>query len=402
MINLFVRKFIKDYKNVNDKKVRESYTILCGIMGFVCNFFLFLLKLVIGIAMNSIAIMGDAFNNLSDTGSSFVAIIGAKLSNKKPDAEHPFGHGRIEYISSLIISFLIMMVGLELFKSSIGKIKNPETVKFNIMLVIILLVSVLIKLWMYLYYKHLGRKINSRVLLANSKDSVNDVFSTSAIIIATVIGSFTKLPVDGIIGIIVSIIIIYNGFGIAKETGGLLLGSAPDPVMIKDIYNILTDSEDIIGIHDLIVHDYGPGRIFASVHAEIPDNADIVTVHETIDLLEKKVEKELGIELVIHMDPISINNEKVAHLKSIVTEIVKKENPNFSIHDFRITDGNDNINIIFDLVVDFETTPEQTKEIINNIKIKLKDKDSRYTAVINTECNYAEQQINEIIENLKS
>lgn len=402
MIKLLVRKFIKDYNNVTDKKVRESYAVLGGITGLICNFFLFVIKLIIGIAMNSIAIMGDAFNNLSDTGSSFVAIIGAKLSNKKPDAEHPFGHGRIEYISSLIVSFLIMMVGLELFKSSFDKIKNPEPVKFNIILVIILLVSVLIKLWMYSYYKYLGRQINSGVLLASSKDSVNDVFSTSTVVIATVLGSFINLPIDGIIGIIVSIIIIYNGFGIAKETGGLLLGSAPDSEMIKDIYNILTGSNDIIGIHDLIVHDYGPGRVFASVHAEIPDNADIVTVHETIDSLEKKVENELGIEIVIHMDPISVNNEKVTRLKSIVKEIVKEENPNFSIHDFRITDGNDNINIIFDLVIDFETTPEQTKAIINNIKTKISRKDSRYTAVINTECNYAEQQINEIIENLKS
>lgn len=402
MIKLFVRKFIKNYDNVTDKKVRESYSVLGGIIGLICNFFLFLLKLLIGIAMNSIAIMGDAFNNLSDTGSSFVAIIGAKLSNKKPDAEHPYGHGRIEYISSLIVSFLIMMVGLELFKSSIGKIKNPEPVKFNIILVVILLVSVLIKLWMYSYYKYLGRQINSGVLLANSKDSANDVFSTSAVIIATVLGSFTKLPIDGIIGIIVSIVIIYNGFGIARETGGLLLGSAPDEETIKDIYSILTDSKDIIGIHDLIVHDYGPGRVFASVHAEIPDNADIVTVHETIDALEKRVESELGIELVIHMDPISVNNEKVAGLKTMVKEIVKEENPGFSIHDFRITDGNDNINIIFDLVVDFKTTPEQTKEIIDNIKMKLKEKDSRFTAVINAENNYAEQQINQIIGNLKS
>lgn len=402
MIKLLVRKFVKDYENVSDKKVRESCTVLGGIIGLICNFFLFLLKLLIGIAMNSIAIMGDAFNNLSDTGSSFVAIIGAKLSNKKPDAEHPFGHGRIEYISSLIVSFLIMMVGLELFKSSIGKIKNPEAVYFNIILAVILLVSVLVKLWMFFYYRYLGRQINSGVLLANSKDSINDVFSTSAVIIATVIGSFTKLPIDGIIGIIVSVVIIYNGFSIAKETVGLLLGSAPDTETVKDIYEILTGAEDIVGIHDLIVHDYGPGRIFASVHAEIPDDANIVKVHETIDALEKKVERELGIEIVIHMDPISVNNEKVARLKSMVKEIVKEETPSFSIHDFRITDGADHINIIFDLVVDFKTTPEEKEKLLGNIKRKINERDNRCSAVIKIENSYVEQQINEIIDNLKS
>ncbi len=397
MINLLVKKFIKDYKNVSDRKVREAYTVLCGVIGLVCNFFLFLLKLIIGIFMNSIAIMGDAFNNLSDTGSCFVAVIGAKLSNKRPDAEHPFGHGRIEYISSLVVSFFIMTVGLELFKSSIGKIRSPEAVDFNIILTMILLISVIIKLWMFYYYKYLGKRISSGVLIANSKDSINDVFSTSAVIIATAVGSFLKLPIDGFVGILVSFIIIYNGFSIAKETVGLLLGSAPDAETVKAVYNILTGSSDIIGIHDLIVHDYGPGRIFASVHAEIPDNANIVFVHETIDALEKRVKTELGIELVIHMDPVSVNNEKVERCKAMVKKIVRQESPDFSIHDFRITDGEENINIIFDLAVDFGTDSEQTKKAVENIKRKIKEADGRFSAIINTENICAEQNISEII-----
>lgn len=399
MIKLLVRKFVKDYKNVKDKKVRESYTVFSGLVGLFCNFVLFFLKLFIGIAMNSIAIIGDAFNNLSDTCSGFVAIIGAKLSNKKPDAEHPFGHGRVEYISSLIISFFIIFVGLGLFKSSIEKIRNPEPLQFNIILVAILLVSILLKLWLFCYYKYIGKQINSGVLIANSKDSLNDVFSTSSVIIATVLGSFaTKHPIDGIMGVIVSIIIIYNGFRIAKETVGILLGSAPDEQTIRNIYNIVTNSKYIVGIHDLIVHDYGPGRVFASVHAEIPDNSDIVKVHETIDTLEKKVKSELGINLVIHMDPISLNNEKALQLKSIVKSIVKEANPSFSIHDFRITDGTDSINVIFDLVVDFETPPEQEEEIVSNIKRRIKEYDSRCTAVINVENSYIEQQINDMTE----
>ena len=399
MIKLLIRKFIKDFENVSDKKVRESYTVFSGLLGLFCNFFLFLMKLFIGIAMNSIAVTGDAFNNLSDTCSGFVAIIGAKLSNKKPDAEHPFGHGRVEYISSLIISFLILLVGLKLFNSSIGKIKNPESIHFNLILVIILLISVIIKLWLFYYYKYIGNQINSGVLIANSKDSLNDVFSTSAVIIATVIGALiTKVPVDGIMGLLVSIIIIYNGFVIAKETVGILLGSAPDKQTIRNIYNVLTDSKYIVGIHDLIVHDYGPGRVFASVHAEIPDNSDILKVHETIDSLEKRVKSELGINLVIHMDPVSVNNEKAIQLKEIVNSIVKEESSSFSIHDFRMIDDNDNIKVMFDLVVDTETSPEQEKEIICNIQSKIKEYDSRCSAEINLDNSYVEQQISSIIE----
>ncbi len=399
MIKLLIRKFIKNYKNVNDKKVRESYTILCGTAGLFCNIILFLMKLFIGIAMNSIAIMGDAFNNLSDTGSGIVAIIGAKLSNKKPDAEHPFGHGRVEYISSLIISFLILLVGLKLFQSSIEKIRYPEPVKFNIILIIFLIISVLIKLWMYFSCKYAGRQINSSVLTASSKDSLNDVFSTSAVILATIIGSFfTKLSFDGIIGIIVSVIIVINGLKTAKETVGLLLGSAPDRQTIRSIYDILTNTNGIIGIHDLIVHDYGPNRVFASVHAEISDSDDIVSIHETIDSLEKKVKSELGIELVIHMDPVSVNNEKALRFKEAVKLIVKEESHSFSIHDFRIAESDEETKVIFDLVINLETSPEQEREIISNIKRRIKEFDSRCTAIINLDNSYVEQQINSIIE----
>lgn len=399
MIKLLIRKFIKNYKNVNDKKVRESYTILCGTAGLFCNIILFLMKLFIGIAMNSIAIMGDAFNNLSDTGSGIVAIIGAKLSNKKPDAEHPFGHGRVEYISSLIISFLILLVGLKLFQSSIEKIRHPEPVKFNIVLIIFLIISVLIKLWMYFSCKYAGRQINSSVLTASSKDSLNDVFSTSAVILATIIGSFfTKLPFDGIIGIIVSVIIVINGLKTAKETVGLLLGSTPDRQTIRNIYDILTNTNGIIGIHDLIVHDYGPNRVFASVHAEISDSDDIVSIHETIDSLEKKVKSELGIDLVIHMDPVSVNNEKALRFKEAVKLIVKEESTSFSIHDFRIAESDEETKVIFDLVIDLETSSEQEREIISNIKRRIKEFDSRCTAIINIDNSYVEQQINSIIE----
>lgn len=388
MINKIINRFIKNKDNVTDKNVREHYTVLCGVLGIICNVFLFGVKLVIGLILNSIAIMGDAINNLSDTGSCFVAIIGAKLSNQKPDAEHPYGHGRIEYISSLIVSFFIIIVGVELFKSSLKKIIHPEEVKFNLILIIILAVSMLVKLWMYSYNKYVGKKINSDVLLANSKDSINDVLSTSGIIIATIFASFISFPIDGIIGLIVSLIIVYGGFSIARETVGTLLGKSAEKDLVKKIENELISADSIIGVHDLMVHDYGPGRIFASVHAEVPADADIIHAHEIIDGLEKKVKSELNIELVIHMDPIVINDDKINEMKALIKGIVESENKNFSIHDFRMTDGEKNVNLIFDLVVDFKTTESEKNCIIEKITKRVKEVDDKYSLVITVENSY--------------
>lgn len=385
---MLIRLFIKDSDNVTDRNVREKYTILAGGCGLVCNTLLFALKLFIGMAMNSIAIMGDAFNNLSDTGSCFVAIIGAKLSNRKPDKEHPFGHGRIEYLSSLIVSFLIMLVGFELIKTSVNKLRNPEPLAVSPVLMIILCVSVLVKLWMYFSYRYMGKRIGSVVLEANSRDSLNDVISTSAVIAATWIGALTKLPADGVIGIAVSLMIMYSGFGIAKETITLLLGKPAEPSVVENIERIISEPTEIVGIHDLVIHDYGPGRNFASVHAEIPDDSDIVKAHEIIDRLEKQVKSQLGIELVIHTDPISVNCEQTIQLRKIVEDILSEENDDFSVHDFRITNGVENVNLIFDMVVPFGTKAEKIRELSDKIRSGIRTAQPNVSTVINIDNKY--------------
>lgn len=383
MIKLLLKWFVKDYENVDDKDVRTRYGVLGGILGIICNLFLFAVKLFSGIFMNSIAIISDSVNNLSDTGSSIVTLVGSKLSGMRPDKEHPFGHGRIEYISSLIVSFVIMLVGFELMKSSYGKIINPEPVAFSLPIIILLSLSVLVKVWMYSYNKYLGKQINSSILIATSKDSINDVFSTSAVIVTTIIGRFVNFPLlDGIVGIVVSIMVMYSGFGIAKEVIDILLGKSPEKETVDELVGIIKSGEGIVGVHDLIVHDYGPGRVLASVHVEVPDDVDIVLAHETIDSIERLVYDKMQIELVIHLDPISVNDERVNHFRELTAEVIREINPEFSFHDFRMTDGDENINLIFDLAVPVEVNPQKRTEAVALIKEKLKEHDSRCNTVI--------------------
>lgn len=381
MIKYIINLFIKDKDNVGDAKVRESYCVLGGILGVICNLILFTIKILIGSIMGSIAIISDAFNNLSDTGSSLVSVIGAKLSNKKPDKEHPFGHGRFEYISSLIVSFIIILVGVELFKTAGVKIFNPEVVDFSPVMIIVLTLSVLIKVWMYSYNKYMGERINSGILIATAKDSLNDVISTMAVIITTVVAKFINVMwLDGVVGVVVSLIIIKSGIDIARDTIGMLLGAPPEKETVDKLKEIICSGENIIGVHDLIVHDYGPGRVMASAHAEVPDNCDIVKIHEIIDGLEKKIEDETGIHMVIHMDPIAVDCERTAEVKGRVVDIVKSIDNSLNIHDFRMTDGENNINLIFDVEVPVDY--KNAEQIVNKIKEKLSDTDSRYNSVI--------------------
>lgn len=307
MIKILIKTFVKDYNNTSDIKVRESYGTLAGIIGIICNMILFSTKLTIGFLMNSIAISSDAFNNLSDTGSSMVALIGAKLSGKDPDFEHPYGHGRFEYIASLIISFIIMLVGIELLKSSFDKVLNPEPITFNPILIAILVLSILIKVWMFSYNRYIGHKIDSGVNRATAADSLNDVIATSAVVLTTIIGHIFDLYLDGYAGLVVSLLIIYAGFQIAKETVNVLLGMSPSEEVVASINAIIKENNNIVGVHDLKVHDYGPGRTVASVHTELSDQTNLVKAHSIIDGLEKKIFKELGIDIVIHVDPIGEN-----------------------------------------------------------------------------------------------
>lgn len=382
MIKFLTKTFIRNSENTADKTVRQNYCVLGGVLGAICNLLLFALKLVIGTLMNSIAITSDAFNNLSDMGSCIIAIIGAKMSNRLPDREHPYGHGRFEYISSLIVSFIIMLVGFELFKSGIAKIRNPEEINFSVVMTIILAASVLVKLFMYFSYSFIARKIKSTVMKANAQDSINDVISTSTVIAATVVGYFLPFRIDGFIGVIVSVIIMYSGLKLAKETIDLLLGTPPSKETVDSIGKIIMSKKEIVGIHDLIVHDYGPGRVFASVHAEVPDDANMVHIHEIIDETERKILLETGIQTVIHTDPITVNNEFVDSLKAMVIGCVKAADPTATIHDFRITDGENRINLIFDMVVSSTHKPAEREKILNEVKERIHRQDERFFTVI--------------------
>lgn len=382
MIKFLIRTFVKNYEKTDDKKVRESYSVLGGVLGGICNLFLFAVKLFIGMTMKSIAIMSDAFNNLSDMGSCCVAVIGAKLSNRRPDREHPYGHGRLEYISSLIVAFLIMLVGFELFKSSFDKILHPEEITFSLPMMIILALSLLVKLWMYFVYTYIGKAIDSTVMRATARDSVNDVISTSAVIIATTIGYFLPFSIDGYIGEIVAVYIMYGGFDLTRETIGLLLGTPPSPELIQQITDEVTKADEICGIHDLIVHDYGPGRKFASVHAEIPENSNIVHAHEVIDEVERDVSEKLGIMLVIHMDPVADKDEVVIGLKKLVLETAKGIDETITIHDFRITNGDKKINAIFDMVIRDNFDENERKKIVDELKKRVAEKDPRLNLIV--------------------
>lgn len=382
MVDILAKKFIRDSENTSDRNVRQAYCVMGGIIGAVCNLLLFGLKLAIGTLMKSIAITSDAFNNLSDMGSCIVAIIGAKMANRLPDREHPFGHGRIEYVSSLIVSFIILLVGFELLKSSADKILHPEQVIFSVIMTVILAASVFVKLFMYFCYNGIAKKINSTVMKASAKDSVNDVISTSAVIVTTVIGSFLPFHIDGFIGVIIAVYIMYSGVKMAKETIDLLLGTPPSKETIQTLSGIILSSEEIVGIHDLMVHDYGPGRVFASVHAEVPDDANAVHIHEIIDATERRVFLETGIQMVIHSDPITVNNEYVDGIKKIILECVAKADPAATIHDFRITDGENRINVIFDMALNGAYKPEERKKILDRAKQLICERDKRFCPVI--------------------
>ena len=382
MTKALIRLFVHDAENTRDARVRERYGVLSGAVGIACNVFLFLLKVVIGLVTGSISIAADAFNNLSDGLSCLISIVGFKLSGKAPDAKHPFGYGRTEYIAGLAVSFIIVLVGFEFFKTSIGRILHPEPVAFSLVLVVILAVSMLVKLWMGAFNVQIGRRIDSPVLMAAGQDSRNDVITTGVVILGMVAGQFTTLPVDGYIGVLVAAFIIWAGFGIARDTVAPLLGEAADPEIARSIEKLVMESEYIVGVHDLIVHNYGAGRWLASLHAEVPSDSDFVAVHEVIDEAEKRVWQRTGVYLVIHMDPIDVNNEHVAALREQVDAVLHEIDENLSMHDFRVVDGARQINLIFDVVVPFSYNNEAKRELMMTIRNKLKEIDWRYNPVV--------------------
>lgn len=346
----FARVFIKDYKNFEDEKVRRDYGILCSATGIFLNMLLFAGKLFAGIISGSVAMEADAFNNLSDAASSIISLFGFKLSGKKPDADHPFGHGRMEYISGLIISFLILLMGFELGKSSVLSIISPSKIECGILQAVILTASILVKFFMYLYNHGTGKKINSPTMEAVAKDSLSDMISTGVVIISMVLSIFTDLPVDGIGGLIVAIFILKTGIEAAKDTMDPLLGLSPDKELVEKIQEEVMKHKPICGIHDLIIHDYGPSRMIMSLHAEVPGNIDIYELHEIIDQAEVAVSEKFNCMCTIHMDPVDTENQRLKLLKQLARQAAQEIDSQISIHDVRMVPGEKQTNLIFDAV----------------------------------------------------
>ncbi len=388
MTDLLVKKFVKDYENVEDKKVRERYGMLSSITGIVCNILLFLIKYLVGLLTSSISIISDAFNNLSDSASCIITMIGYKAAAKPSDKDHPFGHGRVEYLTSLVISFIILLVGFELLRNSFIKLFSPEELKFTAGAVISLAASIGVKLWMSVFNKKLGTRVNSTVMLATSEDSRNDVITTAAALVGLTSSLFTKFPVDAVMGVFVSLFIIKGGYGIVKDTVDQLIGKPADPVLVKKINDLLIEKEKIIGVHDLIVHDYGPGNMLASCHAEVNSNENIVIIHELIDACEREIFEKLGIIMTIHTDPVDVDNEQVNELRQRMNVTVKSIDRRMNIHDFRITSGESDINLIFDVEVPFDMklTNEEIKE---KIDLVFEGDDVTYHTVITFDRIYA-------------
>lgn len=387
MISKAIDKYVAK-KNLQGEAKREKLGILSGFVGIMCNIILCAVKFLVGSLTGSVSITADAVNNLSDAGSSIVTIAGTKLANKPVDREHPFGHGRLEYISALIVSFFIFLMGFELAKSSVEKIINPQDVKFNIWYIVVLVIAISVKLFMAYYNNILYKKTDNINLKAVMQDSLNDCIATGATIIALLIAYFTPFKrADGIIGLVVAIIIFLAGVDIVKDILGKLLGQPPSEELVKNIEKIMMSEEQIIGVHDLIVHDYGPGRIIASAHAEVPSTADIVEIHDIIDNIERKIEKELKIVICIHMDPIVVDDEEVDKYKALTKDIIKQINDNYTFHDFKMVKGPTHTNLIFDLVVPYEKN-KTSSQILKELDRKFKEKDEAISLVVTVEHSY--------------
>ncbi len=352
MITFLAKFFVKQQEDKTE--VRQAYGMLCGIVGILLNVFLFAGKFLAGVLSNSIAITADAFNNLSDAGSSFVTLVGFKLAGAKPDPEHPFGHGRMEYVSGLVVAAAILLMAYELIKDSVDKIIHPEETQFSLLVVIILGVSILVKLYMAYYNRSIGNRIDSAAMKATATDSLSDACATTVVLIATLVGYYTEFHIDGWCGALVGVLILFAGINAAKETLNPLLGQPPEEEFVEEIKRIVMAHEEICGIHDLIVHDYGPGRQIISLHAEVPAEGDILETHDVIDNVENELRAKLGCEATIHMDPIITKDEHVRELKEAVTSLVSEIDNVITIHDFRVVTGPTHTNLIFDLLVPFK------------------------------------------------
>ena len=382
MTDFLVNKFIKDSTNIESTEVRTRYGMLTSVVGIFCNVLLFSVKLTIGLILSSLAVTADAFNNLSDAASSIISFIGVKMAGKPADAEHPFGHGRIEYIAALIVSFLVIEVGFTFFKSSIYKILHPEEISFDLVPFVILILSILVKLWMAFFNNKLGKRIDSKVMLATAADSLGDVITTSATVLSIIICHFTSINVDAIAGLIVSAIVIWSGISIAKDTLEPLIGERVPAELYQKITDIVESYDGIVGTHDLIVHNYGPNRSMATIHAEVPNDINIDVSHEIIDKIERDVKKDLNILLVIHMDPVEMRDEEVLSLREKTSRIVHALDPELNFHDFRVLKENEQRNLIFDLVIPDSYSEKDANRVMHQLVSLLHEMDGNVECII--------------------
>jgi len=387
MVTLLAKWFIPlrtDYKN---PETRQLYGMLCGIVGIFLNILLFLGKLLAGTLSHSIAITADAFNNLSDAGSSFITLAGFKLAASKPDSDHPYGHGRMEYLSGLFVSMLILLMAFELVKSSIEKILHPTETTFNAVILVILIASILVKLYMAFYNHSVGKKIDSAALFATATDSRSDTLSTLLVLVSSLLAHFTNIQIDGYCGLLVGLFIFYSGFQAAKDTISPLLGQAPDKEFVDKVEEIVMRHSLILGIHDMMVHDYGPGRVMVSLHAEVPANGDILEIHDLIDHIENELHEVLQCEATIHMDPLVQDDPVIIETKERVSRIILEIDDSLHFHDFRMVKGPTHTNVIFDIMVPYRfSIPDD--ELVTMVKQKIQEMDSSYFAVIKVDHSY--------------
>ena len=389
MTEFLVRTFVKNYKNTKDVQVRTSYGVMVSVVGILCNILLFSAKIFAGLLVNSISVMADAFNNLSDAASSIIGFVGVRMAGKPADEDHPFGHGRVEYIAAFIVAFLVIQVGFSLFKTSFGKVMNPEEMSFQAVTVVILILSVFVKLWLGFFNRKLGERIQSSVMKATAADSLGDVVTTSATILSVAVYGIWGLNIDGIVGLIVSVAVMLAGVKIAKETLTPLIGEPIDPKLYLEITEFVESYEGIIGSHDLIVHNYGPTRSMASIHAEVPNDVNVEISHEVVDRIEREALKKFGIFLVIHMDPVETKNSRVMEFGSMVENVIHGVDPRISFHDFRLIEGQEQINLIFDLVFPREYDKKKRERLKEEIIKKVTETDNRCCLVMTEESGFA-------------
>ena len=387
MISLLAKWLIPNREQVEDSAVRRAWGALCGFVGIGLNILLFAGKLAAGTLSGSIAITADAFNNLSDAGSSVVTLLGFRLAGKKPDAGHPFGHGRLEYVSGLIVAGLILLMGAELAKSSVDKILHPEAVTFSWLAAGILLASIGVKLYMYLYNRAVGKKIKSAAMSATAADSLSDTAATSAVLLAMVIGKLTVVQLDGWVGLVVALFILWSAVQAARDTISPLLGQAPDPMLVKEIESLVMAHDTVVGIHDLVVHDYGPGRCIISLHAEVPADEQVLELHDVIDNIEEELAQKLHCEAVIHMDPVVVGDPTVTALHQQVAALVKTIDPRITIHDFRMVPVQTHTNLIFDAVIPFDERLTR-QQVADRIRQMVSEMEGDYRAVVKVENSY--------------